>query len=122
MSKAIQNIYVFVVYQTLSILLLLLKTTLISIFKLIVPYKYRCKSVKGETVLITGSGSGIGKFLAKKLAKHGAKMVLVDIDEKGNQATANEILMDGGKANTFTCDLSKKEDIYRVVEEVNPDL
>ena len=31
---------------------------------------------------------------------------------------ANEIIIDGGNAKTFTCDLSKREDIYRVADEI----
>ncbi|ETN73594.1 hypothetical protein NECAME_04280 [Necator americanus] len=45
------------------------------------------KSVKGETVLITGSGSGLGRGMAIEFAKLGSKIILWDINEKGNLET-----------------------------------
>lgn len=113
-----QNIYVELTLKFFQGLLIMAWTTLIAIFKLIVPYQYRCKSVKGETILVTGAGSGIGRLMSKKLAKLGAKLVLIDVNSKANEETANEIMMDGGTAYTFTCDLSKREDVYRAVDEV----
>jgi NAD(P)-dependent dehydrogenase (short-subunit alcohol dehydrogenase family) len=90
----------------------------IGIIKMLIPYKYRSKSIKGEIALVTGAGNGLGKQIAKKLAKLEVQVVLMDIDEKGNQATAKEINADGGKAFAYTCDLSKREDIYRTINEV----
>lgn len=88
------------------------------IFKQIVPYKYRSKSVNNEITLVTGAGSGIGKLVAMKLAKLGAKLVLVDIDSVSNEKTANEIMANGGFARTFTCDLSDQAKIYAVADEI----
>lgn len=119
MARIIQNVYIFVLYHTLVTLLLMIKSLAVGIYKLIVPYRYRCKSVRGQTILITGSGSGIGRLMAKKFAKLGGRMVLVDVDERGNQTTANEIIMAGGTAITFVCDLSKKENIYQLADEVD---
>ena len=102
----------------LFLIYLLIKTSLWTIVKFFLPYQYRCKSVAGETVLITGSGSGIGRLMSKKFAKLGCKLVLVDVNSKANEETALEIKSDGGLAYPFTCDLSKREDIYRVADEV----
>jgi all-trans-retinol dehydrogenase (NAD+) len=90
----------------------------IGIIKQFIPYKYRSKCIKGEIALVTGAGNGLGKEIAKKLAKLEVTVVVVDVDEKGNQATAKEINANGGKAFAFTCDLSKRENIYRTVNEV----
>lgn len=110
--------YYAIALSTLYVIYLLFKSVITTIVKLVVPYQYRCKSVKGETVLVTGAGSGIGRLVSKKLAKLGAKLVLVDVNAKGNDETANEIMIDGGTAFTFTCDLSKREEIYKTANEV----
>ena len=44
------------------------------------------KSIEGETVLITGGGSGIGRLISRKLAGLGATIVTLDVNEKGNDA------------------------------------
>lgn len=112
------KLVLFVAYQTVFTLIIALYTTIICLVKQFIPYRYRCKSVSGELILITGAGSGLGKLMAHRFSKLGAKLVLVDIDEKANEKTANEILMQGGVVTTFTCDLSKREDIYRMTDEV----
>lgn len=38
-------------------------------------------------VLVTGAGNGLGRAIAARFAETGCKLVLWDIDEKGNQET-----------------------------------
>ena len=45
------------------------------------------KKIEGDIVLITGGGSGIGRIIARKLANHGATIVTLDVNEKGNNET-----------------------------------
>ena len=49
----------------------------------------------GETHIVTGAGQGIGRAIARRLAAHGAQVVLVDIDAGNLERAANEIA-DGG--------------------------
>ena len=48
------------------------------------------KPLSGRVALITGSGGGIGKAIAKKFAQEGACVVINDINEERLQATLNE--------------------------------
>ncbi|HET8708068.1 MAG TPA: SDR family NAD(P)-dependent oxidoreductase [Pseudomonadales bacterium] len=61
------------------------------------------KRFEGKVALVTGAASGMGKATALRLAAEGAKILLADINEEGNQATAAEIDANGGtcKAVTF---------------------
>lgn len=59
------------------------------------------KSVFGEIVLITGSGSGIGRQLARNFARLGAVLVLWDINETSNTETS-VILQEEYHAKCFT--------------------
>ncbi len=58
------------------------------------------RKLEGKVALITGSGRGIGRALALKLAADGASLVISDLDEAPAEATAKEIRDGGGKAVT----------------------
>ena len=45
----------------------------------------------GQTVLITGSGSGLGRLMSYEFGKLGARIVLWDINEGGNLETLKEL-------------------------------
>ncbi|MEK3906704.1 SDR family NAD(P)-dependent oxidoreductase [Oceanobacillus sp. FSL W7-1309] len=47
---------------------------------------------EGKAVLITGAGSGLGRAVALQVAKEGAKLSLVDLNEKGLEETKTEVL------------------------------
>jgi 3-oxoacyl-[acyl-carrier protein] reductase len=47
--------------------------------------------LEGDTALITGAASGIGRGIAKALAGEGARLVLSDIAEQAGQALAREL-------------------------------
>jgi all-trans-retinol dehydrogenase (NAD+) len=112
------NIYVEFIFHLVFGTLILFYSTFVAIAKQIVPARYRSKNINGETVLVTGAGNGIGKLMALKLAKLGSKLILVDIDQASNEKTAKEITENGGYAKSFTCDLSNRDSIYQVSEEV----
>src|SRR5215470_16590295 len=52
----------------------------------------------GKSAIITGSGRGIGKSIAKLFADHGASVVINDLDGEVAEATAKEIGDAGGRA------------------------
>ncbi|XP_036597489.1 epidermal retinol dehydrogenase 2-like [Trichosurus vulpecula] len=81
------------------------------------------KNVAGEIVLITGSGSGIGRLLALRFAHLGAILVLWDINPEGNQETC-ELAKKAGASGvyTYTCNCSEKQDIYRVADQVKKEV
>ncbi|HEY0300095.1 MAG TPA: SDR family oxidoreductase [Rhizomicrobium sp.] len=73
--------------------------------------------IRDRIVVITGAASGIGKALAQRFAKDGARLVVsADLDGEGAKATAAET---GGVA--FTTDVSKEEDIRHLIETVEKD-
>jgi 3-oxoacyl-[acyl-carrier protein] reductase len=56
------------------------------------------KNLAGKTAYVTGSGRGIGRALALKLARHGAAVVVNDLDEGPARQVVDEIAAEGGRA------------------------
>ncbi|KAI0043269.1 NAD(P)-binding protein [Auriscalpium vulgare] len=54
--------------------------------------------VKGKVVVITGGASGIGKQASLLFGKHGAKVVIGDLNKAGADAVVNQIKKAGGDA------------------------
>ncbi|KAL1464186.1 hypothetical protein WDU94_003858 [Cyamophila willieti] len=78
------------------------------------------ESVLGEIALITGTGHGIGRELALQYCAHGATVVGVDINEKGNAETA-QLVKERGYTNfhTFTrCDISQRQNVTELGKKV----
>ncbi|XP_017881108.1 estradiol 17-beta-dehydrogenase 11 [Ceratina calcarata] len=83
-----------------------------------VPRRFRSKSVNGEVALVTGGAGGIGRLIAIKLAKLGARVVIWDINKIGLEDTVREINQAGGKCWSYYCDITNREEIYRMVKTV----
>jgi NAD(P)-dependent dehydrogenase (short-subunit alcohol dehydrogenase family) len=56
------------------------------------------QDLKNKVALVSGSGRGIGRAIALKLARHGAKVVVNDANEEPGRAVAEEIKSAGGEA------------------------
>lgn len=81
----------------------------------------RTKPIDGELVLITGAGGGLGRLFAQEFVKHGADVVLWDVDGASNEQTAKLVRELGGRVHTYTVDVTNREDVYRCAELVRQD-
>eukprot|EP01104_Vermistella_antarctica_P004032 TRINITY_DN1448_c0_g2_i1.p1 TRINITY_DN1448_c0_g2~~TRINITY_DN1448_c0_g2_i1.p1 ORF type:complete len:327 (+),score=52.02 TRINITY_DN1448_c0_g2_i1:38-982(+) len=64
------------------------------------------KVLDGNVSIVTGSGQGIGKATALLFAKHGAKVVVTDLDKAKSDAVALEINESGGVAISVPGDVT----------------
>jgi all-trans-retinol dehydrogenase (NAD+) len=60
--------------------------------------------------------------LAKKLAKRGATLILVDINEKWNNVTKDEILADNGVAYAYKCDVSNYDQVKNLAKQIEKNI
>jgi 3-oxoacyl-[acyl-carrier protein] reductase len=67
--------------------------------------------LKDKVAIITGSGSGIGEGIAKKLASEGAAIVVWDINIEAASSVAQEIKEQGGNALALKADVSRIKEV-----------
>ena len=72
----------------------------------------------GQTILVTGGGSGIGRCVAHELAHLGAHVVLVGRKLEKLEATQAEIVGDGGSASFQVCDIREEEAVKAMIKAV----
>lgn len=68
--------------------------------------------------IVTGGASGIGRATGLRLAREGARVAVVDLDEAGANATAEAIRAQGGDAIGSSCDVSDPRLVTRTVFDI----
>ncbi len=71
---------------------------------------------KNKIVLITGSGSGIGKAAALAFSKEGGTIIVSDINEINGVKTVSEIIKNNGKASFFKTDVSNFDMVQNLMD------
>jgi len=72
--------------------------------------------VQGKSIIVTGSGGGIGEGIAKRLAQEGAQVVVNDINSALGEKVVAEIKAAGGAASFFAADVTKSADVKALVD------
>lgn len=75
-------------------------------------------SLKNKTAVVTGAAQGIGFETAKRFLENGAQVALVDIQADKLAQSKKNLESMGGKVESFPLDISKKEDVAKVVESI----
>jgi 3-oxoacyl-[acyl-carrier protein] reductase len=78
----------------------------------------RSRSLAGRVVLVTGAASGIGEATAKVFASEKAKVAVTDLGADRVDAVVATVTQEGGEAAGWALDVSRPEEIERVVAEV----
>ncbi len=74
------------------------------------------QNLTDRVAIVTGAAQGIGRAIAERLARAGARVVVADIDEAGARAEAERIQSQGGTASHQRADLTRQADIDRMVD------
>jgi len=74
--------------------------------------------LQNHIAVVTGAGSGIGCAIASGYAREGARVVLLDVNEKAAAEAAREIRDGGGSAMSFALDVIRREDCIAVAKQI----
>jgi NAD(P)-dependent dehydrogenase (short-subunit alcohol dehydrogenase family) len=78
-------------------------------------------TTKGKTVLITGATDGVGRYVAKRLAAQGWRVIVHGRDRARGEAVVEQISQQGGEARFLAADLSSLAEVRSLADAVRRD-
>jgi NAD(P)-dependent dehydrogenase (short-subunit alcohol dehydrogenase family) len=74
------------------------------------------RKLEGKAAIVTGSGRGIGREYAIRLAGEGASITVAEINEENAESVAGEIRARGDRALAIKTDVSSEESVNSMVD------
>jgi len=72
--------------------------------------------LKNRVCVVTGGGSGIGRAICNKFAEEGARVSILDLDEKGGNEVMKELRDGGAEALFFKTDVTKSDQCKAAID------
>ena len=72
--------------------------------------------IKNNTFVITGAAQGLGEAIALRLASHGAKLALLDVNAEALERTLESCRHAGSDCRAFICNVADENDVSRSFE------
>lgn len=72
--------------------------------------------LQGKSVIVTGAGSGVGRAACLLFARHGAKVLALDIGQDGLDETVAAVTAEGGTCISCICDVGERIAVDEAVE------
>jgi NAD(P)-dependent dehydrogenase (short-subunit alcohol dehydrogenase family) len=76
--------------------------------------------LSGRSVLVTGGGGGLGQRFAETLARNGASVVICGRRPEPLERVGEVIRSAGGFVTVIPADVTREEDLQRLVESAGP--
>jgi 3-oxoacyl-[acyl-carrier protein] reductase len=74
--------------------------------------------LRDEVAVVTGGARGIGHAVASRLAREGAAVAILDVNETGAQNAAAALAADGRQAIGLACDVTDRDQVRRSVDAI----
>lgn len=82
---------------------------------------YSAEALKGQIVVITGGGRGIGSGISRVVASAGGEVVII-YPHDGERVHADNVISEiekmGGKASAYRCDIGLRSECENVIKEI----
>lgn len=79
-------------------------------------------NLTGKVAVVTGAGGVLCSAFSKTLARAGAKVALLDLNDAAAEEVAAQIREEGGEAKAYKCDVLNKEICYTVADTVEKEM
>ena len=73
--------------------------------------------LKNKKAVVTGGACGIGKATAKRFAKEGAEVCILDINDEASAKVVEDIKKSGGKAYAIHCDVGDSKQVKNAFDK-----
>ena len=77
-----------------------------------------CIELTGKTAVVTGGSSGIGLSISKVLLNAGARVIIIDIDEKRFISVKDEIKKISPEFDFYEADIKNSEKISEIIQKI----
>lgn len=84
--------------------------------------KERKKDVKGKVFLVTGGAMGMGRAVAERFARDGARVVLWDLNESELDKTVRQMRERDWEVHSYVVDVTDRAQVYLTAEKVKKDV
>lgn len=74
----------------------------------------------GRNAVVTGAGNGIGKGIARRLARDGANVIVAEFDEASGKSCADEIVQAGYSARFLAVDVALHDSVLAMMAAAGP--
>ncbi|KAM0889044.1 hypothetical protein ACQ4PT_027973 [Festuca glaucescens] len=73
------------------------------------------RRLEGKVAIVTGGARGVGEAIVRTFVRHGARVVVADIDDAAGEALAAALGLGGACCSYVHCDVSEEADVERAV-------